>query len=423
MFKFIHAGDVHLGTTFHSRPELGRELQEALRRSVEDLATVAIEREVDLVLIAGDLFEVSGSGGLSLAMRSTVLDTFRRLTEAGIKTFIAPGNHDPITPAGVYRQLIWPNDVTIFESVEPRAVDIDDTDPPTTVHGVGHTSSRTSSNLVQRIKADDDGRFHIGLVHCNVQDHVGAESQENYAPCVRGDFVGRGIGYWALGHLHAPDVVAETDDPSMVAAYCGCLCGLGYGDLGPRGCSLITVHADRSIERGFLPIGRLRWEQLDVQPAPDADVDAILAAVRRHVESLSLGDHQCCLRVRLTGPSDLFGRHEDQEWHEQAEILTEELGLLDVEIDVRFRPTINLADYADQPHILGELIRTYREMITADGGLGADALKDVLAGETLRRPSASHRKMTDDQEADYQRRVLDRAMDVLVEAFAGRKMK
>lgn len=416
--RFIHASDLHLGTTFHSRPEVGRELQDALRRSLEDLATTAIDLRVDLVLIAGDMFEVARASNLSLSMRASVLAAFGRLSEAGIMTFIAPGNHDPITPASVYRQLSRPERVVIFDSVEPRTVDID-TDPPVTVHGVGHTSSRTGANLVERITAAGDGRFHIGLVHCNVQDYVGAEQDENYGPCHRSDFLGKGIGYWAIGHIHNPGVVAESADPPMMAIYPGCLCGLGYGDLGPRGCELITVGEDRSIQREFLPIGRVQWEQLDLQPESDADVDVIAAAVRRHVESLSLGDRQCCLRVRLRGQSSLFGRYDAHEWQELAEILREELGLLDVQIDERFRPAIDIAEYADQPHILGELIRTYREMITEDGGVDADVLGDVLAGAELRRPNATHRKMSDQEEAEYRRAVLDRAMDVLAEAFVG----
>lgn len=417
--RFIHAADLHLGTTFHSRPEVGGQLQDALRRSLEDLATAAIDRQVDFVLLAGDLFELPRAGSLSLAMRASVLTALGRLSEAGITTFIAPGNHDPITPSSVYRRLSWPERVVIFDSAEPRSVDLDGSDLPATVHGVGHTSSRTGTNLVERIRADGDGRFHIGLVHCNVQDHVGAEFEENYAPCRRADFSGRGIGYWALGHLHAPGVVVESADPPMVAAYCGCLCGLGYGDLGPRGCVLVTVGQDKAIEQEFLPIGRVRWEQLDVQPEPDDDVDVILSAVRRHVESLALGDQQCCLRVRLRGRSTLFGRHDEQEWREQARILAEELGLIDVEIDQRLRPTIDMAEFAEQPHILGELIRTYREMIASDGGVNAATLADVLDGEPLQRPGSLHRAMTEEQEASYRREVLDRAMDVLLEAFAG----
>jgi DNA repair exonuclease SbcCD nuclease subunit len=415
--RFLHTADMHLGTAFRSRSQVGRELQEALRRSFEDLATAAIERQVDMVLIAGDLFEANRVQDISLATRAGVLTTLGRLAEAGIPIFIAPGNHDPITPAGVYRQLQWPGRAVIFDSLEPRAVKVEKTNPPTVVHGVAHTSSRIGDNLVRRIEANDDGRFHIALVHCNVQGRVGAEQEENYAPCESSDFLGRGIGYWALGHLHAPDVVVEQDDPPTVAAYCGCLCGLGYGDLGPRGCYFVTVGEDRTIQREFLPIGRVRWEELQIQPKPEDDVDAIEMGVRRHVQSLSLGDRQCCLRVKLSGRSQLFGRHEDAEWDEQADRLREELGLLDMQFDLQLRPAIDWDHYADRPHILGELIRTYREMVLPDGGVDAGALNDVLDDESLRRPEAEYRRMTEDQALGYRRRVLDRAMDLLIQRF------
>ncbi|MBN1346851.1 MAG: DNA repair exonuclease [Phycisphaerae bacterium] len=415
--RFLHAADIHLGTTFRSRPEVGRRLQDALRLSFEDLATVAVERQVDFVLIAGDLFEASRAENLSLTVRAAVAGVFKRLDEAGIPTFVAPGNHDPMTPAGVYREMTWPEGVTIFDSAGPRSVAIETTSPKATIHSVAHTSAATTTNLVERIRGDDDGRFHIGLVHCNVQDYAGSSQDENYAPCQRSDLVGRGIHYWALGHIHAPGVVIESEHPPMVAAYCGCLCGLGYGDLGPRGCTLVTVDEDLTIHREFAPIGRIRWELLERELGPEDDVDAVQTAVRRHVESLGLGDRLCCLRVRLTGRTRLFGRHDDEEWREHAEVLRDELGLLDLEFDRQLRPVVSMDDYADQPHILGELIRTYREMTAAGEGVEASALADVLGEESLRFPEADPRKMDAEEVGRYRRRVLDRAMDVLVDAF------
>lgn len=415
--RFLHIGDVHLGTTFRSRPEVVGKLADALRRSVEDIVDIAAEHEVDAVLIAGDLFESAKVDDLSLAVRGSVITTFQRLGKAGVRVFIAPGNHDPMTPASVYRRLNWPDAVHLFESTEPEAVDLDIGGTGVTVHGVAHTTSSTGTNLVERIRADRDGRVHLALVHCNVQDRVGAEQEENYAPCVRADFPDKGIHYWALGHIHAPEVVHESVDPPTVAAYCGCLCGLGYGDLGPRGCTLVTVEQDHTVRREFLPTARLRWEELTIALEPDDDADRIPSAVRAHVESLSLGDVRCCLRVRLTGRSRLFREFTDEEWQEQAEILRKDLGLLDLEFHRELRPPADIDDYADQPHILGELIGVYRSMLETDDETMSRKLQDVLGEESLRRIEAEHRRLDDDETASYRRGVLERAMDELLDAF------
>ena len=61
MFKFIHAADIHLDSPlkglerYEGAPD--EEIRGATRRALENLVKLAIEREVDFVLIAGDLYD------------------------------------------------------------------------------------------------------------------------------------------------------------------------------------------------------------------------------------------------------------------------------------------------------------------------------------------------------------------------------
>jgi len=419
--RILHAADIHLGTSFRSRPEIGRQLQEALRRSFDDMATAAIDRCVHAVLLAGDLFETPATRDLSLTLRSSVQATLERLNKAKIAVFIAPGNHDPITPGSLYRQWSWPDNVTFFDSIEPRAVQLIDTQPPITIHGVGHTNSKVGANLVERFRTGEDGRFHVAVIHCNVQDRMRDERHENYAPCLTGDFAGRGIHYWALGHIHAPALVVHQTHPSLMAVYPGCLCGLGFGDLGPRGCTLITIADDFSIQHEFLPIGRVQWEDCDIRAEPEDDVDAILARIRRHIESLDLGARSCCLRIRLVGRCRAYGSHDPSQWDEHAGELRDEHGFIDVSIEPRLQPMIDRDAYADRPHILGELVRLCREKTTPNGTVSAEALNDILGDELLRRTESDQPNMDESQQADYRKQVLNEAMDILLEEFTTRR--
>ncbi len=92
-FRFLHMADVHLGTQQYGLEERAKDFARAFR----SVAQYAIERQVDFVLIAGDLFDKSNPHPEVLWQAETVL---RSLKEAGIPVAAIAGNHD----RGDYRQ-------------------------------------------------------------------------------------------------------------------------------------------------------------------------------------------------------------------------------------------------------------------------------------------------------------------------------
>ena len=63
MVKFIHAADVHLGITYagvgKNHKDIARELKQAAFDVFERVVDVAIEEEVDALVLAGDLLDSS----------------------------------------------------------------------------------------------------------------------------------------------------------------------------------------------------------------------------------------------------------------------------------------------------------------------------------------------------------------------------
>ena len=93
MLKFIHAADLHLDSAFGALPV--RQAAARRRESRElafRLANYVNGRGVDLVLLAGDLFD-SGS-----AFRETGEQLAEALGQMRARVFIAPGNHDWVGP-------------------------------------------------------------------------------------------------------------------------------------------------------------------------------------------------------------------------------------------------------------------------------------------------------------------------------------
>src|SRR3954453_11828542 len=100
MLKLIHTADVHLGARHDDLGEqaaIQRERQFAAFRATVDLA---IAERVDVLLIAGDLFDSNTQPRRSV---ERVAAELRRLAAAKIRTVIIPGTHDVYDRSSLYR--------------------------------------------------------------------------------------------------------------------------------------------------------------------------------------------------------------------------------------------------------------------------------------------------------------------------------
>lgn len=95
---FIHAADLHLGAPMRGLRALSPEWAERVRAAIGEaygrVVQAALDRAVDFVLIAGDMFDTACS---SYADYRLFFRGLERLSEAGIPVFMVTGNHDPYT--------------------------------------------------------------------------------------------------------------------------------------------------------------------------------------------------------------------------------------------------------------------------------------------------------------------------------------
>ena len=111
MLRFLHAADLHLGSPFrlpHEGP-LPAPFSDATYRAFRRVVSLAVLEKVDAVLLAGDLYNQAER---SIAARLQLSQGLWRLHEAGIRSFVVHGNHDPLSadPGG----LTLPDSVTVF---------------------------------------------------------------------------------------------------------------------------------------------------------------------------------------------------------------------------------------------------------------------------------------------------------------------
>ena len=106
--KIVHAADFHLDSAFGAlSAEQARQRRRESRELLTRLSNYVNQNGVDLVLLAGDLFDSD----------TTYRETLEALSEAlgamQARVFIAPGNHDPYSAKSPYATLSWPENVHV----------------------------------------------------------------------------------------------------------------------------------------------------------------------------------------------------------------------------------------------------------------------------------------------------------------------
>ncbi len=125
-------------------------------------------------------------------------------------------------------------------------------------------------------------------------------------PCTVEDLRRFGYDYWALGHIHAAEIVAR--DPWIV--YPGNIPGRSVREMGPKGAVRVTVEDGRIVEVTPLVLDAARWvhETLDVSAClGEADALSLIqeALARLHPEA---GGRPLAIRFTLSGTTPAHAR-------------------------------------------------------------------------------------------------------------------
>lgn len=390
-FRFIHTADVHIdspliGLTRHEGSAAER-IQSATREAFDNLIGQAIDEQVALVVIAGDLYDGDWRDfhtGLFFSLQ------MGRLAKAGIRTFVLYGNHD--AESQITKRLSLPNNVNAFSTRKAETFVLDDF--KVALHGQSFRQRDVTDNLVPGYPDPVAGMFNIGVLHTALGGMVG---HENYAPCSLDDLKAKGYDYWALGHVHNGQVLHEN--PHVV--FPGNLQGRHIRETGPKGAHLVTVEDGEITEFTTLHCDVVRWSRLSV-PVGDcsrsAEVsDRVRQSIEQAVTAEADGRLLAC-RVELTGTSKIHGELLASAENLLAEAQASALGVGDdaawiERLVVSTQPQRNTSVSADRQDALDEL----RNMLVdagKDEGLLQQLASDI--GELSRRLPADLRAGVED---------------------------
>jgi exonuclease SbcD len=107
--KFLHTADWHVGKTLKGRDRL-----EEQRAVLAEIAGLAEAHQVDAVVVAGDVYDLSAP---SAAAQQLVVQTLLRMARAGAQVIVIAGNHDHGPTFEAYRPLMGAAGITVAGTV------------------------------------------------------------------------------------------------------------------------------------------------------------------------------------------------------------------------------------------------------------------------------------------------------------------
>ena len=298
MLRLLHTADVHLGARHADLGEQAaaqRERQFAAFKAAIDLA---ISEKVDVVLIAGDLFDSNTQPKRSV---DRVAGELKRLAQSTIRTVIIPGTHDVYDRASLYRvhdlaamagSTAADDLVTVLTPDRP-SVHLASCD--VVVHGTVFATKRAPHSPLRDLRVADDQRatWHVGMVHGSLAIPDRTDADE--VVVTREEIEATGLDYLALGHWHSSQ---QARAGATVYAYSGAPEPVAVTQDGAGKVLLVqleTVAGKRAVTIDERTVGRTRFEKLDIDAAALVDQP-------RLVKQLSAkADPDLILDVRLTG--------------------------------------------------------------------------------------------------------------------------
>ena len=408
--KFIHAADIHLDSPLKGLERYegapAEEIRSATRKAFEQLIDFCLEEEVELLLLAGDLYDADWKDyntGLFFIHQAA------RLTRRGIRVVIVRGNHDAASQ--ITRRLRLPDGGHELSTRKPDTLPLDDLG--IAIHGQGFSKREVTSNLARALPDPLPGRFNIGLLHSSLD---GREGHDVYAPCSLDDLTGKGYDYWALGHIHRREIVSR--DPPIV--FPGNLQGRHSRETGPKGAYLVEVEEGEVVRLDFKPLETVRWEIVEVDVSGLESFQDIAEACLAALQSRcgDLGDQVLASRLRLDGISPIHHRLIGDPEHVAQEIRAAAAELpTPVWVEkalVQTRAQQDAAALASREDAVGGLLRGLADLRRDEEAL--QAVKQALSGLARKLPGEykQHEEGLDLEDTESLLSLLPEVEDLLI---------
>lgn len=276
MVRFVHAADLHLDSPFSGLKHLPRSVWEKVREStftsLNKLVNKSIEEKVDFVLFSGDIYDIDDR---SVKAQARFKEEMYRLAQVEIPVFIIHGNHDFLSDQALHLKL--PDNVTVFgTTVETAQIQLK-TGERVAISGFSYNKRWINDRMIRFYPVRSSNvDMHIGLLH-GFQEGQSSE-HANYAPFSLSELQEKRYDYWALGHIHKQQKIADYP----LIYYPGNSQGLHRNEVGEKGFLLVNWSPSDS-EVSFIPSAPVIWDTMMIDASKAASLNEVFEKVEENI--------------------------------------------------------------------------------------------------------------------------------------------
>ena len=299
MLRLLHTADVHLGARHADLGEVAATQRERQFAAFRVAVALAIGEHVDVVLIAGDLFDSNTQPARSV---ERVAAELKRLADASIRTVIIPGTHDCYDRASIYRSYDLPamagsgpdDDMVTVLTPERGSVHLAACD--VVVHGTVFATKRAPHSPLRDLRVaqpDTSATWHVGMVHGSLA--IPDKTDRDDVVITKEEISATGLDYLALGHWHSTQ---RGKAGNTTYAYSGAPEPVAVNQDGAGNVLLVTIEdqaGKRVVNVEERRVGLTRFEKLELDAAGVANQPDLVSKIA------AKADPDLVLEVRLTG--------------------------------------------------------------------------------------------------------------------------
>lgn len=287
--RFIHIADLHLGSSPEAEFLWGKNRAEEIWDSFAAVIDACNEKEIDLLLIAGDLFDRPPVW----ADLDRAAKLFARLTATEV--VMIAGASDYITEDSPWKTYPWQSWVHMLSDKHCMNVQLGNIN--TSVHGCSYYAPTEGKPYLEDARPDKESEYQILL---------GYTGDDNYMPADLSELSEKGFDYIALGYEHKASVMQN-----MHIAYAGSLEPLSVQETGKHGFILGEINEENTTIR-FVPFACREYINIKVRLSSDIKEDEL--------------EEKLTAAINQYGSDNIFtisleGRYQPKEPYDRARLL------------------------------------------------------------------------------------------------------
>lgn len=423
--QLLCTADVHLGKRPSGLPEKTDPAQHSPRIGLRRVVETATERDVDAVVVAGDLVDRDRRYAEAYGV---VERAATELQEADTDFLCVAGNHDH----DVLPRLADDIDGLrlLGRDGEWERATVETEDARLHIDGWSFPRRHWRESPLATYGLEDDGTPRIGVVHADTSE------ADRYAPVDADDLAATGHEAWLLGHLHGPGL--RRDTPPVL--YPGSLQPLDRTETGCHGAWELQIDRDGTVTTERATTASLQFESVTIPTELDDDfqdvVDTVHENVRERAVEQSTEADLFVADLTVEGRTDAHASLLDRqnEFHE-IELVEAGTSLRVGAVNVETMPSVDLTDRASEDDPVGFLaglllvldddseasVEPYRDLIAS----AHDRLRETheaSAYRELREHDEEYERPTEADAREHLRRQARRTLDRFLAQEGGERL-